>query len=769
MRRFLILSICLISVATSFAREIHGTVNDAKGQGIPYANVVVLAEKDSAFISGSTTNENGSYSIEAQGDQLLLKVSCVGYKDFYTHITSNSLQNITLQEDAVALNTVVVKGNLPKYKASTEGIITTVAGSALSSLGTGSDVLRHIPGVFANNGGYVVFGKGTPIIYINGRKIFNTSEIENLKSEDIKTVEVLTSPGAKYSASVKSVIKITTKRPVGDGFSLNWSTGAYITYRENFATQLNWLYRYKKLDIFGNHYYGYTNSWSKSELTQSINSDASWFQSFYQDARSQASALNNTIGLNYQLSNDASFGFRYINSWSIIDKDWNSLQSSVLENDKPYDELSSDAYGKEKHNPTHQFNTYFAGKIGKAMINLDVDLYHKQSNAFSETSEKSENFESRNVNASGNSLSNMFATRLTVSFKALAAQTTVGAEYNTTHRKDLYQNPENYVETSDSHIDEQHISGFGELEWSLPFGTFQTGLRYEFVAYNYEDNGEKVAEQSKHFSNLFPNVSFATGIGKAQLLLSYSIKTSRPSYSQLSSNVFYGNRFTYQGGNPYLSPVTQHNVSLTAAYKFLQARIDYTDNRNAILYWGEMYKGSNTTSLITYKNIKSLKTMNAFIAASPTVGIWTPTVQAGIIKQWLCMPTKEGDVNFNKPMAVLSLSNIFQFGKGWQGLLDLGYTSKGNNENVYISRSQFSNGISINKTLCKNHLILYVGASDIFGPQKSGNNIQFYQMKTTQIKWSNSRQVYFTIRYKFNTTNGKYKGHGAGTSEKSRL
>lgn len=193
------------------ARDIHGTVYDPKGQGVSYANIVALAAKDSAFVAGTVTNEKGQYNMNVEEGNVIFKVSCVGYKDLYSKL-ENDTQDFTLQEDAIALNAVVVKGNLPKYKTSLEGIVTTVAGSSLSGLGSASDVLRHIPGVFANNGGYEVFGKGTPLIYINNRKIFNISEIENLKSEDIKSVEVLTSPGAKYDAQVKAVIKITTKK-----------------------------------------------------------------------------------------------------------------------------------------------------------------------------------------------------------------------------------------------------------------------------------------------------------------------------------------------------------------------------------------------------------------------------------------------------------------------------------------------------------------------------------------------------------------------------
>ena len=768
MKRLLFFMVCLVSAAFCLAREIHGTIKDSKGQVVPFANVMVLAENDSAFVDGAITNESGQYVLNVQGENLLLKVSCIGYKETCISI-KNDEQNITLQEDAVALQDVIVKGNLPKYKTSLEGMVTMVSGSALSGLGTGGDVLRHIPGVFASNDEYVVFGKGTPLIYINGRKILNNAEIENLKSEDIKSVEVLTSPGAKYAATVKSVIKITTKRPVGEGFSINWLSRYEQSYLENPSTRLNWMYRHQNLDVFGNHYYGYCTDWMKSDLTQSVNSDASWFQSLYQDARSRYASLNNTFGMNYQLTKESSLGFRYINSWRMMDKSWATIQSSVFQNDAAYDELNSISSGNEKHDPTHQANVYYAGKVGKADLNIDLDYYHKQSDGNTLTQEVSDNYDSRQVTAFGKSISSMFASKATLALPIGKAQLSVGAEYTSTHRKDIYDNPEGYVSSSDSHIDEQHICPFGELECQLPFGVFQAGLRYEYAWYNYSEDGQNIAEQSKHFSNLFPSLSFMTQVGNLQLSLEYNAKTKRPTYSELSSNVFYGNRFTYQGGNPYLTPSTIHNVSLSAAYKILQMKLDYTDSRDAILYWAELYEGSNTTSFFSFKNINSLKTMTFFVAASPKVGFWYPTVQGGIIKQWLKMPGDEGMFTFNKPMLTVSLSNVFIFGNGWQGGLDLGYTSKGHTENIYISRSQFTNSVFFSKTMLNKCLTLYVGASDIFGPSKSGNEMQFPHLKTTQIQWKNSRNVYFSVRYKFNVASGKYRGKSAGAAERSRL
>ena len=119
------------------------------------------------------------------------------------------------------LGEVVVKAHLPQYKKTHEGLLTNVAGTVLGKMGTAEDVLKHVPSIVKKKDGYEVVGKGTPIIYINGRKMQDISELDNIKSSDIKSVEVILNPGAAYDASVNAVIKIKTIKKKGEGFGFD--------------------------------------------------------------------------------------------------------------------------------------------------------------------------------------------------------------------------------------------------------------------------------------------------------------------------------------------------------------------------------------------------------------------------------------------------------------------------------------------------------------------------------------------------------------------
>ena len=175
----------IISMLAEAQGNITGRVIDEQPQPIPFANVVLLNRSDSAYIAGAVTKDDGSFSIATDKQDGLLKVSSVGYIIRYLDARQGNIGDIQMQPDTQMLGEVVVKGHVPQFQMGSEGFVTNVTNTPLSQIGTADDVLKHVPGIIAKDGVYEVFGKGSPIIYINGRKMRNKKELEQLKSTDI--------------------------------------------------------------------------------------------------------------------------------------------------------------------------------------------------------------------------------------------------------------------------------------------------------------------------------------------------------------------------------------------------------------------------------------------------------------------------------------------------------------------------------------------------------------------------------------------------------
>ena len=211
---------CALLAHSAAAQTVTGRVVGDDGRPLPYTNVVALSLPDSAFVDGVMTRDDGTFTLDTKGEGLLLRFSSLGYKTLYADRRSD-MGTVSMASVAQVLGEIVVKSDLPKTRLKGEGMITDVGGTILEHVGTMERLLDRIPNVSAGNGEIEVFGRGTPELYVNGRKVRDKSELDRLNPDNIRDVEVITNPGARYDASVTSVIRIRTKKAVGDGFSLD--------------------------------------------------------------------------------------------------------------------------------------------------------------------------------------------------------------------------------------------------------------------------------------------------------------------------------------------------------------------------------------------------------------------------------------------------------------------------------------------------------------------------------------------------------------------
>ena len=151
------------------AQTVKGKLVDESNHPLPYANVVLLSLPDSAFVSGTISGEDGLFKLEATSVNQIVKISSIGYKTVYKPTTPANMGIVQLVSDARMLGEVVVKANLPVTRIKNDALETNVQGTVLSKAGTAEDVLAHIPGLQKKADGFEVLGKGSPLIYINGR------------------------------------------------------------------------------------------------------------------------------------------------------------------------------------------------------------------------------------------------------------------------------------------------------------------------------------------------------------------------------------------------------------------------------------------------------------------------------------------------------------------------------------------------------------------------------------------------------------------------
>ena len=775
MKTFTILSaLCcsLLFVQTMAAQKVTGRVVDADGQPLPYTNVVAMSLPDSAFVSGVMTGDDGTFTLDAKDEGRLLRFSSLGYKTVFADVKAN-VGTVRLDALTQVLGEVVVKSDLPKTRLKGEGMVTSVGGTLLEHAGTIERLLDRIPNVSAKNGKIEVFGRGTPELYINGRKVRDNSELDRLSADNIKDVEVITNPGARYDASVTSVIRITTKKAVGDGFSLDnrffgeVNDYGYLVGEDN----LNMNYRTGGLDV------GATlraSRWSQPDpktIEQITYLEDTWRQRSEIDQVYKDENLYARLAVSYMFSQNHSVGI----SASYRRQPWSKaggyMESTLTQDGTETERLRSD-YTTSVQGTTLQGNAYYTGKIGKWGIDFNTDWMYTKSNSMMNTvedyTEVGQPTEHNDVTTNNVPRSNLVASKLVVTAPLLGGEFSFGGEYSYSTRKSVYSVvPKGIIDDDRSRTEEGLATAF--VEYARQFGPLsaQVGLRYEHVDFDYYEDDAYVAEQSRTYGDLFPSVALSAMLGKLGLQLGYSADISRPSYDQLRSNINYDNRYTYEGGNPFLVPTKSHNVNFAASYKWLTFSAGYSRIIDPIIQHSETYNDDPAVALFSQVNGEAYDKVFASLNLRPTVGFWHPAVMLGVQKQWFNMAV-HGHNPLDNPLATFRFNNTFDV-KLFEVSLNMECTTTGADENNYLRKPSFRADLSLYKSFMNDKLSVSFYVADLFKTNKNSVVTYYGTLRESIYEPKALRNINLTVRYKFNVSRSKYKGTGAGEGQKNRL
>lgn len=766
-------ALTLFSTVAKAQQTIRGWITDEQRSPIEYANVIALSVRDSSLVTGAVTDNAGKFllTLPANSNQVFLRVSGIGYeqRNVFLPLIADTLQ-LKAESETKTMEGVIVTAQRPKMAIRNDALVTTIIGSSLAKAGSGNDVLKRIPLLSGKEGSYSVIGRGAAVIYINNRKITDATEIERLNSSDIKDIEVVTNPGARYDATVSAVIRIHTVRKVGDGFGFDVRTSAY--YWENWDTnnQLNMYYRRNGLELTAGSAYELDNTYDNQTTTNEVQAANLWTNKWIKKAKYRNTHNNYTFSAAYEFNANHSVGARFFTNLLVGANNGSSIFSTdVLKNNVLFDHIESRISGNSTAIPNKSLSAYYVGKVGKIDIDFNTDYYYGRETEYRITTEQSANYANRTVTSAGIHTNKFFATKLVLSQPLFGGSLSVGNENTFTNHEQNYVNQENVVPSTASTIKERNNAFFFEYSRPTPIGQLMAGLRYEHVNSDYYDEGVYSPAHSRTYSQWFPSLTFATKIKEVGLQLSYSAKTSRPSYRQLGTNVEYMNRFTRQSGNPTLKPATLHNISLVSNWDIFTFVANYTQTHNKIMYWNEQESTDENITTLRYRNFKNLPVLTLSLTAAPRIGVWSPQLILFCQKQWFDIERLGSKLDLSEPIWGILWNNTFDFKDNWIAETRLKVTSKGITENSELTRNNCAFNFSVRKAFLNDRLSVTVGVNDLFN--RSANQLLLYtnNLSIDTKQEFDSREFYVTLRYKFNTARSKYKGTGAGQSERKRF
>ncbi|MCF0057421.1 TonB-dependent receptor [Dyadobacter sp. CY356] len=577
---------------------IPGTVDDApKGSGkirgilvdsltknpVEFAALAVIDDKTNVPVDGTTTDEKGVFSMTkvASGNFKIL-ISFIGYKTKtikgikIDKKTDLDLGSIVLSPDIVQLNEVQVVGMAQMIEEKVDRLVYNAEKDITSKGGDASDVMRKVPMLTVDLDGNVSLrGNSNVRVLINNKPstMVATSVADALKqipADMIKSVEVITSPSAKYDAEGSGgIINIITKKSTIQGGTLNLDTGVG-NRGSNLGLRGN--YRTGKLGFslggfgrFNYHQPGRTDNlqtgdnFSVQQITKSKNNGAFGSYNFGMDYE---------IDKNTTLSAGIRYGLRNaLTPQTILT---NNTQSGVTKSsfrDVDVKDLSGTwdvnvDYIKTLSKPQQELSILGQFSRNNRTNDYDADLYSYNNNIIGEVVGQT-----GNNNKSSNQESTIqidYATPVKdnqlfeVGGKGIFRQVISNYSYFTNNVQDS---------VSSLNYDQNVAAGYASytLTTKSKF-TVKGGARYEYTTIDAKQ-AEGGNLNLPSYGNLVPSLNIAKTFGKGQTIkLGYNRRLQRPGIQFLNPNTNASNPQNITRGNPNLKPELTDQIELGTSF-----------------------------------------------------------------------------------------------------------------------------------------------------------------------------------------------------------
>ncbi len=550
MNKKAIITILLAMVAiASTAQSVRGRVIDELFQPMSFANVVLINRTDSTFIKGTVTKDDGTFTIQTEKNDGLLKVSCVGYKTRCIEVQKDSVGDIQMQPDTYNIKGIQVKGERIIVKAE-NGHLTYSLPQLLEILPADNayEALTRIPGVMDNGDGLNFTGRSVTLI-INGKPTTLSSEqvIERLKqmpASQLAKAEVLPSAPAKYHVR-GMVINVITKDYIGTNQLQGQLQGFYRQNKYGYGqAKGNLIYQHGNFGLDASYAFGFGDAYGKIE--HEAHHPLGDQRVDYSDRTVRTSSNinhNYRIGLDYAFSKDSRLNVAYTGKWTSNDATNTStgLETSI-QNSETHTYL---------HNVDASYTSPFGMQLSVSYTNYqNPRTQHLNSKLYDETriltAESKQRISKWLFTADQtHELPNDWELNYGVE-----TQFTENNSYQTTLNADGSELPD-----ATSHVD------YNERILNI-----YTGFSKQFSnAFSMEAS---VAAENYHATKwndwrIYPSLSAMWNINENNLLnFTLSSETVYPTYWSTMSSIFYSSAYSEIWGNPDLKPHPSYELNL---------------------------------------------------------------------------------------------------------------------------------------------------------------------------------------------------------------
>jgi outer membrane receptor for ferrienterochelin and colicin len=630
--------------------KITGTVIDSVTQKpVEFANVALMKIDSNTPIDGAVCNEKGEFTISkvAPGNYKVV-ISFIGFESRSINVTVDDKKDVDVGKIIIAptpqvLKEVTIEGQKALIEERVDRTVYNAENDATAKGGDATDVLKRVPMLSVDLDGNVSLrGNSNIMVLINNKPstIVASSVADALKqipADQIKSVEVITSPSAKYDAEGSAgIINIITKKNNLEGLTLNVDAGVGI---RGSNLGLNGNYRKGKMGFslggFGRANYNIKGRFSNEQVTGSTTNLQS------ADTRNEGLFGHYNLGWDYDidkknaLAASVRFGLRNQKSWQ-DDLTTQSFENDVLQRTTIANNASKDLSNNVDANFTY---THYYDKQQRELSIQGLFSRNNRDNDFENVYSYSDMAGVLNRLNKNNSFNQEITVQVDyqtpildnqmIEFGAKNISRKVFSDYETyqaTGENGAYELSSGAQFNNNLNYDQNVTAGYLSYTYNAKNGySFKAGTRYEYTMINaYSETESDINIPS--YDVVVPSINASKRLKNGNTLkASYNRRIQRPSIRFLNPNLQWQNNINVSQGNPNLSPEYTNNYELGYSTILKGVMLNLTgfvrNTNDAIQPVREVVElDGNMVNKTTYKNIGEENAYGTSIFANINIG-----------------------------------------------------------------------------------------------------------------------------------------------------
>ena len=806
------MSIVLAGMLLCFAPDMFANETDGKIKGIvmdgelggplEFVTEQVKAKGSDKIVQGSVTGSDGNYTIGGlKKGEYVVTFSYIGYEEVSKNISISSdnqilsLGELTLAEDANQLGEVEVVAKRPQMRFEIDRKVFDATQDIAAEGGSASDLLSNIPSVEVDNEGLVSLrGNSSVTIWINGKASGLTADnqadiLDMMPAGDIKQVEVITNPSARYSPEgTAGIINIILKDDRKPGYYGSVKVGADTDGGYQASGNIN--YSSSKVDAYANLNYR-NREFKGGGITSRLNTTDNSFLDQTNDSKRQHNNWFGRFGATWHITKSDDLAFNVTgmtgggdNSENIHYNSIDSQKNTIYTSDRITNGDSDMKMYNLELNYVHKFseNSNIDLMVSNNQWRRDGMNIFRQSTVYTDPSQTANPLYQTQENDIKdktwevqadytNKISDM--ARIEAGYKGTFQRNASPVDtYTGTTAEDIRQDESLYncfLYNQDVHALYMTYGG----KWNKL--SYQAGLRGEYwrvdtrsLDFDQEFNGKASETFEKDYFKLFPSAFISYDLPKNnELQVNYTRRLRRPWGGQLNSFRNISDASNISFGNPELTPEYSHSfelnyikswesghtLSLSGYYRSTDdviQRIRFLNTEDNVMYTtSENVAKSQASGLEIVGKDKLFKILDL----TTTVNLYYSKLDGfSYLPQGAETPVI-GDTDESFAWNVRMIANLsLPWGVSLQG------TGNYNSKQLMAQghrEPNYSVDLGLRKSFLSDKLTLSINARDLLDSRKFRTVTAGDGFWQDSENWRGGRRVGFTLTYNFGNMNKK--------------